>query len=251
MKIAIHSDLHLEGFRIPDSFLTDDSYDVLVLAGDIVSARTIDRLILIRQLVDFSKPIIFVPGNHEYYGGDVATTSMEIMQWCEENRIIYADRKEITIDNVKFICATGWATLGSYDQYSLQEKVDRVNACINDVRVVAGFTVEHMMREGQLDRLFIDRQLHKHSSKYTCVVVTHFAPTENHNSKLFNVSPLSSYFANDYSAAIAAYKPAVWVYGHTHDNVSSDNGKTRVVSNQRGYGTECESTYNPNFIIEV
>lgn len=65
MRLRVYSDLHLE-FRdfLPPS---DDDVDVVVLAGDIhVKSRGIDW-----ALARFHKPVVSVPGNHEYYGGAI------------------------------------------------------------------------------------------------------------------------------------------------------------------------------------
>jgi len=50
MKVALHSDLHLEGNRLPKDFLTNHDFDVLVLAGDIVSTKTFMRLADIKEV---------------------------------------------------------------------------------------------------------------------------------------------------------------------------------------------------------
>ncbi|MDD7984338.1 metallophosphoesterase family protein [Lentisphaera marina] len=61
MKIQISSDLHLKpcSFEIPDT-----DADAIVLAGDIhKSTRAIDW---IRKQTE--RPVIYVAGNHEFYG---------------------------------------------------------------------------------------------------------------------------------------------------------------------------------------
>lgn len=250
MRIAIHSDLHLERYALDVEFLSDSEFDVLVLAGDIVSARTISRLDEIRSKVDYSKTVIFVPGNHEYYGGDAMLTPRLLQEYCESIDFIYADRNTIKVGDVTFICTTAWSTLESYPQYTMYAKRYAVRQCINDVRVVNQFTIDLMVERGIADREYIERELKRHS-RGKCVVINHIAPLPAFNHRGFDVSELSAYFANDYRDIIEQYNPAMWIYGHTHDNVIGMHCNTRIVSNQRGYGRECYGSYNPNYVTEV
>ncbi len=69
MKIQIASDLHLEARQdhlpAPDAFQADPTRDILVLAGDI-GRYLLARDFVMRELA--LSPVIYVPGNHEYYG---------------------------------------------------------------------------------------------------------------------------------------------------------------------------------------
>src|SRR5512143_2492902 len=66
VRLHVVSDLHLgvSGFDLPDT-----TADVIVLAGDI--ARPPDACAWARRL---GKPVIYVAGNHEFYGGSVDGT---------------------------------------------------------------------------------------------------------------------------------------------------------------------------------
>ena len=68
MKIQIASDLHLEGRKgyMPERAAFDPvpSRDVLVLAGDIGTHLLAQEFVL--RVLEIS-PVIYVPGNHEYY----------------------------------------------------------------------------------------------------------------------------------------------------------------------------------------
>jgi len=70
MKIRLLSDLHTE-FRLPYKTHEMSQYrgeDVLVLAGDIASGST-NTMNVIKHFLDCGFPqIVYVPGNHEYYG---------------------------------------------------------------------------------------------------------------------------------------------------------------------------------------
>lgn len=68
MKIQIASDLRLEGRpgHLPplEDFVTVSDRDVLVLAGDIGVCTSVITFVEDETRVS---PVIYVPGNHEYY----------------------------------------------------------------------------------------------------------------------------------------------------------------------------------------
>lgn len=250
MKIAVHSDLHYEGYKLPRGFLEDQDFDVLVLAGDIVSSRTVSRLADFRKLVLDDKPIIFVPGNHEYYNGCMIKTKERMKTVCEENDIVLLDEDSIIIGDVEFIGATGWTDLESYPHIDIQEKRDSIQFGIMDFRVVDNNSLDKMVERSKSAKQFIDNALYVNPSLKR-VVITHFAPTEEHNNEYYSVSGLSSYFVNNWIDLIYEHEPDVWIFGHTHYNNPSKVYHTNVICNQKGYGIECGATYDPNYIIEV
>lgn len=70
MKIALPSDLHLS-VQAMDAPATNA--DVVVLAGDLQRPA-----VAIEWARQFRQPTLFIAGNHEFYGGDLATTMREL-----------------------------------------------------------------------------------------------------------------------------------------------------------------------------
>ena len=66
MKLNILSDLHL-GFASMEHPHNDA--DVVVLAGDIARPQ-----VAIEWARSLDKPVLYVPGNHEFYGGSIDGT---------------------------------------------------------------------------------------------------------------------------------------------------------------------------------
>lgn len=102
MKLLILSDLHLE-FALFQPAETD--HDVVILAGDIgVGPETIAEAAHLFA----GKPIIFVPGNHEYYN-TVLNECAEIMRNKAKGLgVHFLDNDEVVIDGVRFIGSTLW-----------------------------------------------------------------------------------------------------------------------------------------------
>ena len=67
MIINIVSDVHLSlaSLDIPET-----DADLVILAGDIGRPAT-----AVSWMSKFAKPVLYVPGNHEFYGGSIEGTS--------------------------------------------------------------------------------------------------------------------------------------------------------------------------------
>ena len=106
MRIQTLSDLHLEfpGNAIPP--LAPDA-EVIICAGDLAPVHT-------RRIGDIARRwagadrIIYVPGNHEYYGAEIDVARRELARQCLEHGVILLDPGAVTVGHVRFIGATLW-----------------------------------------------------------------------------------------------------------------------------------------------
>ncbi|MGZ5029804.1 MAG: metallophosphoesterase [Methylobacter sp.] len=107
MKIHLLSDLHNEFERYMPSLAAKQA-DVVVLAGDIdIKTRGVDYA---RHA--FAGPVIYVPGNHEFYGGHLDTTLEKMrMKACDRIRVL--DNDEWIFQGVRFLGATCWTDYAS------------------------------------------------------------------------------------------------------------------------------------------
>lgn len=65
---------------------------------------------------------------------------------------------------------------------------------------------------------------------------------------------LNSVFASEYGELIADSRIDTWIYGHSHTNIDTMIGGTRIISNQMGYVFENEHLMNgfdPAKFIEI
>src|SRR3954462_11909898 len=79
MKLNILSDLHLSQAELP---LRESDADAVILAGDI--ARPEQALEWAKRL---AKPVLYVPGNHEFYGGSIPGTLDRLRQLCAGTQV--------------------------------------------------------------------------------------------------------------------------------------------------------------------
>lgn len=236
MKIALLSDLHLESapyrLELPQA-------DVLLLAGDIVSAvpyaqKDYDDFMK-RAHEEYESDNVFVlEGNHTGYGGSIE--DFQSPQYCIER------------DDVVFIGATLWSGAQSRLAYTM----------LND-RFIKWFTWDWMYYRHLKDLEFIELCLQKHQDK-KCVVFTHHIPSIQgvHEKWLVDGTGGINYgFYTDLDWMIDKYQPTVWAFGHTHDSYDKfhSNGKTRLVCNPRGYVNFLGNTENQDFdsmkVIEI
>src|SRR5688572_2495880 len=109
MKLNVLSDLHLSRGPLP---VPQNDADVVVLAGDI--ARPAEAM---AWASGFAKPVLYVPGNHEFYGGSIEGTIAELKRLSAGTSIRVLHDEEVTIEGVRFLgrtqrgcCATRAAT---------------------------------------------------------------------------------------------------------------------------------------------
>lgn len=240
MQIQYLSDLHLEfGSDIGKKVEIDPKADVFVLAGDIHTtpkgmAKFIRRL---RKKTDI--PIIYVLGNHEYYGYDIQAfknnkTYEKALK--EFDNVFVLDNDTCEIDDILFIGSTLYSDL-SNPIHSIS-----VHAGLTDFRVV---TVEkekltpsdwHSMWLRSTG--FITTQLanrHDEGKLDKTVVITHFSPSFKLHSKRYTGSSITHGFHSNLEHLLHLYTPALWIYGHTHDTINTKIGGCPVVTNQYGY----------------
>lgn len=253
--IALHSDLHLELQAAPINLLKD-APDILILAGDITRIDQAETLLI--GLADHhpNMQILYVSGNHEYYRiGDMWQAEADLRAaLADQPRIHFLQCNTVELSGIRFLGCTGWSrllTLGEPRQQSVQKVVGHA---INDFFVIGmgdrRFTTEECIQLGQQHYQWLEQELSKPCDQFT-VVITHFAPSLKVNNPNYPITDLSAYFCSDYDRLIEQYQPTLWAFGHTHANFDIQMGATRVVSNQKGYGRECEDSYQAQWITSL
>lgn len=233
MKIRLLSDLHTE-FRLPYKTHAMSEYrgeDVLVLAGDIASGST-NTMDVIKHFKAQGFPnIVYVAGNHEYYGGDFVDFNTKMATKCAQlEGVHFLNPGSVVIDNVLFTGGTLWT---NFDDNPLSQSAAKRG--INDFRVIKNFDVNECARTyyKHLDYI-VDSYEDRGNNKV--VVVTHFLPARECIAPRFRGPDLiNDYFANDLGDYISNLSDTTWLFGHTHDATDIVLGDTRVVANPHGY----------------
>lgn len=261
MRLLAISDIHLEfgPFEFPDDM---PDFDVAVFAGDVARPMAAAlSWIADQRHRDFlaNRPIIYVPGNHEFYRSEMSANLKAGKLAAEELGIHLLAPGAVTIGNVRFIGATLWtdyrllgdrrrgmeeAARGLNDHRLIRIVIDGANMPFNPARAA------YLHKR---DTAFIERQLAEPFSGAT-VVVTHHAPHPDSIQPIYKGDALSPAFASDLSGLILEHQPDLWIHGHDHGSHDFRVGQTRVFANQAGYpgakGRE-NPDFDPRCVIEV
>jgi len=124
MKIGYVSDIHTEHWQddtidlLNRLFETVD-YDVLVIAGDLCPLNDVNWLLeSISNKINI--PIIYTPGNHEFYGFDYAEYKKEVRGNKEKNIYWLDHGQHIVISDVVFYGIAGFVDGSWHDIHSGQ-----------------------------------------------------------------------------------------------------------------------------------
>lgn len=258
MRIQILSDLHIEfpGNTLPP--LAPDA-EVIILAGDLAPVRTGSVADIARRWTGAHR-ILYVPGNHEYYGSESDVARSELARQCLQHDLILLDPGAITIEDVRLIGATLWTDFllegVSGEAWAHLEVGGGLADFTGAIRHHAGpegrFTTRESARRHAEHRAFIEAELEQAERLgLTGVVITHHAPSPRCIRPWFEGSRLNPGFASDLDAVITQYQPRLWVHGHMHDRVDERLGETRVVCNPGGYNRVEGHEFDPGFVLEL
>jgi len=253
MKLNILSDLHL-GFGAMDRPVNDA--DVVVLAGDISRPRE-----AIAWALKFDKPVLYVPGNHEFYGNSIDGALEELQRLCQGTQVQVLDNRELVMGRVRFLGCTLWTDFELFDDPQqrtaaksearrLMRDFSRIRACESSPEI---FTPEDAVRLFRRHSTWLESRLAEVHAGPT-VVITHHAPSRHSIHPRFAASLLNACFVSDAAHLLHADRVSLWIHGHTHDSFDYCVNGTRVICNPRGYaraGVNENPAFDANLIVEV
>jgi len=238
MNIQVISDLHCELNKYFEIEISPDA-DVLVLAGDISNSIGIKNDLT--NICSKTKiPVIFVPGNHEFYYSSIENMHPVFKELSKSIKNLHIlNRSSVEIDGVRFVGCTGWMDNANKQPYNFYRQR------INDFNMIDNFTVAGCLRWGASDKFFIE----------LCqadVFVTHNGPSWKSIANKYITSNLNPYFCNSWEDVLYKAKPKLWIHGHTHSCHDYVIDETRVVCNAVGYVSHGELTeFEPVKIVSV
>lgn len=253
MKLHILSDLHLSqsGLALPHN-----DADVVILAGDI--ARPAQAM---AWAEGFCRPVLYVPGNHEFYGGSLVGVRAELKQRCVGTQIHVLDDDELVINGVRFLGSTLWTDflLYGYEGGRTAAVADALRLMRDFHRIYLDEALTSLFSPVDAASLF-QRHAAWLASKLAephagpTVVVTHHAPSPRSIHPRFADSPLNACFVSNAEHLMDGRRVQLWVHGHTHDSFDYTVNGTRVVCNPRGYardGVNENVQFDANFVVQV
>lgn len=265
MKLHILSDLHVDhgGFVLPAV-----DADVLIVAGDIAGGivASSDALRAIRQQAGNNVPILYVPGNHDWYGADLIRDRDDALKAWFEAGVEVLDRRSIrlggsdTLPATRFIGCTWWAAMdwtpdGLTGEKAFSEVAGRSYALVADFRMIRyggkNLMPYHLREVHRDETAFLVAEIAAaRAAGERIVVVTHNGVARGSCHPKYGSDLLNAYFVNDRPDLTAGVP--LWIHGHTHaacDYIEPSSG-CRVVCNPKGYARENEE-FRPRLVVEA
>jgi predicted phosphodiesterase len=241
--LQVYSDLHLEreAFSPPAK-----TVDLVVLAGDIGNGA----LGIEWAKAAFKAPVLYLPGNHEYYDGEFQTVNTA-MQDASGGSIELLDCTCIVVSGVRFLGCTLWT------DYSLAPESRRA-AVIEDARKLnpdyqkirlglRAFAPEDSIALCAQHRAWLAGALSEPFPGKT-VVITHFAPHPRSIAPAFRDHRANPAFVVDLEELMG--RADLWIHGHTHNSFDYVVRGTRVLCNPRGYPGE-HTGFQSSLTVEI
>lgn len=253
MKIRVLSDLHLECDE-PEAIPHADA-DLVILAGDIHNHA--EGIRWAAQTFDPRVPVVYVPGNHEYYDGEFGALEVAMRDAAAGVDHVHY------LNNAALVAPEGgWRVLGTTlwtdfelfgsNEEAMAESIAAAEKVMLDFRgpiqvtwpSSAGaaaaasesprlFTVADTLALHAHARTWLAREFAKPFAGKT-IVVTHHAPHRESLADRFAADLASAGFVSHLTDLVGP-PAALWIHGHTHTPFDYVANGTRVVCNPRGY----------------
>ena len=229
MKFHLLSDIHLENVNInyvKHLLMPTVTGDVCFLAGDICSTNQIEKYeLFIKYLQEQFNEIVFVAGNHEFYGSSYNKTIDELVDLASRTKTHFLDIET----NQHTIELYGKTIHGStlWTDFNAGKNAKDVENGINDYLAIKDISTLKIREVHERSRNAINWDAD--------IVMTHHMPILREHSR-FPLSPITYAFCcTDLEDSIINSDIKYWLYGHTHDNRFFDLNGTHVLSNHVGY----------------
>lgn len=267
MKICLFNDLHLE--FVPFDFPSEDTYDVMVWAGDIFPIkRWLEGDKDVTNHIPRDKPIYYVVGNHEYYHSVFAVAPLrEYLAKEFPNITLLEDEFVRLTDEVVLYGMTMWTNFNDREIEAMAYAERRMNdykyiykpILHRNIRIPIDSATTAAKHDDSIEmahaHLRCNRRLRNEEGNKDIyqkfIMVTHHSPlpTKNQNPR-DDVLLNPAYIAQDALELMNDHDIVVWCHGHTHEFRDEIYNNTRILSNARGYeGLEIVNGFRPEGLI--
>jgi hypothetical protein len=247
MKICLFSDLHLDfhfdgGAEFMSQLAIPDC-DLTVIAGDLSQADHWRWKKNIEEICAKSKHVLYVLGNHEYYGASITEVDVKAHKLPDSipNLTIASRAKVLTSQDIPclgklcMLAGTLWFPDAPDHRY--------YKDLMSDFGYIEGLEPEIYRRNERFDIL-----LHGIKDE-PCIVVSHHLPSFSSVHPKYRRSSINRFFVGfDSDEVIRGSQIKCWIHGHGHDAVDYKIGDCRVVSNPAGYPSELQHNWEPKIV---
>ncbi len=252
-KMIYVSDLHLEFYKKMKKLLNYIKFsewpkaDILILAGDIVNIKSANRSLrekftkLLQLFKEKYKFVIYIAGNHEYYGCKKALISINeadklLKEICQMFGVIYLQKSKFVLQlpnrQINFFGCTMWTLISENSFAKMNDHL-----ATDSFKDIVKIHIDH--------EKWLRKELQY--NKNDCVVITHHLPSQQLVHPKFQYSSINDGFCSNLNHLLNN-KIIVWIYGHSHESVRCKINNIYCANNPAGYPGEDKIT---DFLIEV
>ena len=270
MLVQVCSDLHLERSSL---YLRNQvGADVLVLSGDIIGAKFLEDRTrdtqtnseLFNRFCEFFDQVsqdfdsvVYVSGNHEFYGYKWLKTHYIIQEFLQDySNIFYLEKDYVDIGDVRFVGGVLWTDLNKGDPVTLHCIRDIMNDYKHIVNDKLGFTKLKPATTAQYHAETLKYFAQAIEGHNKVVVCSHHAPSYQSIDKAFESQRITNgaYYSELSDFILDHPQIKLWTHGHIHDPKLYKIGETIVACNPRGYvgyETRANTYHGSECVIEI
>ena len=262
-RLRVVSDFHVDvNCKTPREIVVDRDFDVLVVAGDVCEGPATAVEWLDNVGVWRDKPIVFVPGNHEFYGQRIDRAIAEGRFAAERTggHVSFLSCDSVVLDTprgaARFVGATLWT---DYNLFGQPKNAMRAAMAMNDHHLILvdqmhnprprHFMPLDALARHRADLAAIDRLTLEPFDGPT-VVVTHHGVSPSAIVEKYRTDPVTPAFfsdLDDFVAQMPTRGVRLWVHGHTHSSARCAPNGVEMVCNPIGYALRNGAWENPDF----
>ena len=265
MKLHVLSDLHVEFSLFTPDPDTVRAADVIILAGDVYLG--VKGIAWARKIFG-DKPVIYVAGNHEFYGHHWDQLLDQLRAEARAHDVYFLENDAVTIGGVRFLGATLWTDFqffGLSRRSQAMKEVERRLVDYSDIKaetlqpeVVSAIlgtqdskkgpvrwsrklTAVHSLARHQASLAWLKSELLQSSDSGKAadtVVVSHHYPHKNSTAPRYAGELVTAGYGSHLQIDMIT-QAILWIHGHTHDSfdyrVNHKDRSVQVVCNPRGY----------------
>lgn len=252
MNFQYASDLHLEfaqNKKVMGKKPIQPVAEILLLAGDIMPIIDIDKhQDFFDYISDHFKMTYWLPGNHEYFGSDLANATSSFETIIRSN-IVLLNHQVKTIEEelgkIDLVFSTLWSNIPPSLHAIVSKRmrdfsqIQYNGKCISPVEY-------NLLHHDALD--FLSKSLQSNqpeavetnfdqvSKTVRKLVISHHLPSFLNYPKKHQNDPINAGFATNLDDFIVKMAPKAWIFGHHHYNLPPFFiDKTQIFTNQLGY----------------
>lgn len=238
MNFQYASDLHLEFVQNKKVILKkplSPTADILILAGDILPICDLEQhQDFLNFLSDHFKMTYWLPGNHEFYGSDLATMPSSFEESIRPNILLLNNivkEFEDPAGPIELVFSTLWSHIPLHLNEIVTKRVQDFNQILWNGKKMTPQAYNQLHQEALA---FLGNTLGANTRRK--MVISHHVPSFMNYPKKHQNDPIKACFASNLDDFIQKTAQNAWIFGHHHFNIPPFLlGKTTFYTNQLGY----------------